>query len=83
MRTKQYEFAERVTCIGVTVKIYDGRPYCPHPVVQVRCEVDEVEYGCEATVDLVSELTIGQVLDLALAELMKGIPDATKPCAPE
>jgi len=78
-----YKFAERVTRAGVTVGIYDGRPYSPDQMVRVRCEIDEVSYGYEVAVGPGSKLTIGQSLDLALAKLMKGIPDATNPRRPD
>lgn len=88
-QTEQYAFAERVTRAKVVVEIYDDSSITPHgrvverQVVRARLDKDGAEYGCEILIAPWTELTIGRSLDLALTELMKGIPDATNPSKPD
>lgn len=84
-QTEQYAFAERVTRAKVVVEVYDDSSMAldgavvERQVVRARLDKDGAEYGCETLISSWTELTIGQSLDLALTELMKGRPEGSKP----
>lgn len=67
--TEEYRFANEVTRKKATIEIYDDRPRTTDQVIRVGTHAAQ----CEVVIKADDHVTIGQMIDFALEQLMKSV----------